>query len=597
LAPIAVVTLLALGLRLYRIDAQSLWYDEGISAHQLTRSFGEIVSAAAQDTHPPLYYWTLKAWGSVFGASEIGLRSLSACWGVAAVALTGLIGRRLFGPRAAWLAALLLACSPLAVYYSQEVRMYAQVTALGLLAAWAYVRRDWLLYILAAVGTLYSQYLGVAFLLALNLHAAFALRGRPLLVWLGSNCIVAIAFLPWLPVFVAQQAHDLNVSPRTPATLGSQTLSAYGGGLASGDLSLWGGGLLIALALAGWSASSLRARSPHPPAAVAAAGLSLLLWLVPLGLVLALGLRSGLFELRYLDLGLPGVCLLAGAAIARARLLAPVLAVVALVPAAAGLQRQYFDPTLFRDDYRGVAQAIAIQAQPSDAIVLSAPNQAEVFSFYYQGPLTVVGLPAQRPADPTDTRQRLEALRAEHPRLWLVEWAMNEADPRGIIATWLAQNGFQAGHAWYGSLQLALVAFASADEATERVDAALDNGVLLEGFRVPAGPLGPGDTLPITLLWRVQRAPGDARWKVFTHLLDAQQRVVAQRDSEPVDGLEPTNSWQAGQSVEDHYGIPLPADLPAGTYDVEIGMYLGDHRATFVGGGDHLVLRTMTVSR
>ncbi|HYY89225.1 MAG TPA: hypothetical protein VFA49_10550, partial [Chloroflexota bacterium] len=131
----------------------------------------------------------------------------------------------------------------------------------------------------------------------------------------------------------------------------------------------------------------------------------------------------------------------------------------------------------------------------------------------------------------------------------------------------------------------------------ERVDAALDNGVLLEGFRVPAGPLRPGDTLPITLLWRVQRAPGDARWKVFTHLLDAQQRVVAQRDSEPVDGLEPSNSWQAGQSIEDHYGIPLPADLPAGTYDVEIGMYLGDHRATFVGGGDHLVLRTMTVSR
>ena len=173
---------------------------------------------------------------------------------------------------------------------------------------------------------------------------------------------------------------------------------------------------------------------------------------------------------------------------------------------------------------------------------------------------------------------------------------MNEADPRGIIATWLAQNGFQASHDWYGSLQLVLVSFASADETTEHVDLALDNGITLDSYRLPAGAVRPGETLPITLLWRVQRAPGDTRWKVFTHLLDGQQQVVAQRDSEPVDALEPTNTWQAGQSIEDHYGIPIPADLPAGDYVLEVGMYVGDHRATFVGRGDHLVLKTLTIS-
>src|SRR5215475_6662679 len=91
------VVLVAAVLRWYRIDAQSLWYDEGISAHQLTRSFPEIVGAAAQDTHPPLYYWTLKAWGEVFGPSPLALRSLSAAWGVVMVLLTYLVGRRLFG--------------------------------------------------------------------------------------------------------------------------------------------------------------------------------------------------------------------------------------------------------------------------------------------------------------------------------------------------------------------------------------------------------------------------------------------------------------------------------------------------------------------
>ena len=100
------VAALAAALRWFRIDAQSLWYDEGISAHQLTRSFSEILRAAALDTHPPLYYWTLKAWGDTIGASELELRSLSAVWGVAAVVLTFLIGRRLFGTLVGTLAAL-----------------------------------------------------------------------------------------------------------------------------------------------------------------------------------------------------------------------------------------------------------------------------------------------------------------------------------------------------------------------------------------------------------------------------------------------------------------------------------------------------------
>ena len=613
--PIALVTLLAVGLRFYRMDAQSLWYDEGISAHQLTRSYAEILTAASLDTHPPLYYWTLKAWGSVFGASEVGLRSLSAVCGALAVVLTWLIGRRAFGSLVGWCAALLLACSPLAIYYSQEVRMYAPVTALGLLAAWAYLERWYVMYALAAAATLYTQYLGAAFLLALNLHWLFcsaAQAGQRLrrpsqgrtprvraagwgvgLRWLVANAAAALLFLPWFPTFVAQQSHALNVSPRTGSTLALSTLAAYGGGVANGDPSLVAGAVLIGLALVGFVLTGRRASG----------WLALLLWSVPLGLVLVLGLRSGLFELRYLDLGLPGLVLLAAAGIVGLAERAPVaragLAValtgVALLPGLPALQRQYFDPALFRDDYRGLVQTIASQSQPGDAIVLSAPNQSEVFSFYYHGPLAVVPLPAQRPIDAADTRRRLEALKAQHPRAWVVEWAMQEADPPGVIATWLAQNGFQASHAWYGTLQLELVSFGEAEAPAQAVELPLDNGVVLASYRASTGGLRPGDTLAVTLVWRAEQAPGPVPWKVFTHVLDEQQHVVAQRDSEPVDRLQPTTHWQPGQVVEDHYGITLPADMQPGTYVLEIGMYQGDHRATFLGHGDHLVLGTVQV--
>ncbi len=299
-----VVCGLALALRVYRLDAQSLWYDEGISAHQVTRSFGEIAAAAGQDTHPPLYYWLLKLWAERFGQTEDGLRSLSVVFGVASVALTFAIGRRLFGLGAAFVAALIVACAPLAVYYSQEVRMYTQVLAFGLLASWAYLRRIHWLYALAGAATIYSHYLGFAFLAALNLHALLwwrRLDRRSWLFWLGANALIALLFLPWLPTFLQQSTgRALNTSPRTLGGLTLDTISGYGGGLTTGDLAVAGGALLVALAVIGLVLGLQR------PSLRFGTSLALLLWLVPLGLVEVLGIREGLFELRYLVVSMPG---------------------------------------------------------------------------------------------------------------------------------------------------------------------------------------------------------------------------------------------------------------------------------------------------
>jgi mannosyltransferase len=598
-----VAAALAAALRWFRIDAQSLWYDEGISVHQLTRSFPDIVRAAALDTHPPLYYWTLKAWGETLGASELALRSLSATWGVVAVVATFFLGRRLFGPLVAVIAALLLAASPLAVYYSQEVRMYAQVTALALVAAYGYASGRYWLYALAALATLYSQYLGVAVLLAINLHALLfwrALAWRGWMRWGLANVVVAAGFLPWLPTFIEQQSHALNTSPRTLAGLAVDTATAYGGGLAEGDLFLAVGVLLVALALLAFAVSltrfGARAAVLTPGVAgsgVAAATLAMVLWLAPLALVLLLGLRSGLFEIRYLVLSLPGLMLLAALAIVRLTrypLVATVAAALLLVPSTLALQQQYFEPTLARDDYRGLVAAIEREARPTDVVVLSAPNQTEIFGYYYHGGLPAIGLPAQRPIDAADTRRRLDAIRGQYDRVWLVSWAMREADPGGVISGWLAENGFQATHAWYGSVQLALVGFGAADAPTHKVDAALDNGIVLDGYRLASRTLKPGETLALTLVWRAARGPTADRWKVFTHLLDSGSAVVAQRDAEPADNLRPTTSWRKGEQVEDNYGIAIPSTLPAGRYTLEIGMYAGERRSTFDGQSDHLVL-------
>jgi hypothetical protein len=402
------------------------------------------------------------------------------------------------------------------------------------------------------------------------------------LAWLAANAAIAVAFVPWLPTFIDQQSHALNTSPRIALGLTTQTLTAFGGGVASSDIFLWAGVLLCVLALIGFALSHEWYAST----------LGLLLWLAPLGLVIGLGLRLGLFEIRYLVLCLPGLCLLAAVGILRVVPRPLVIAPLALTlaPAAIGLTAQYFDPALARDNYRDLVVDIQREARPTDAIVLVAPNQVEIFGYYYHGPLQVIGLPAQRPLDVQDTYQRLDAIRSRHERVWLVAWAMPEADPKGVIATWLAENGFQATHQWYGSVQLALVGFAPTDATTQKIDANLDNGIVLDGYRVTSWTLKPGETLDLTLVWRAARGPTVDRWKVFTHLLNCDSVVVAQRDAEPGDNLRPTSTWQRGEQIQDNYGIAIPTDLPPGNYTLEIGMYDGDKRSIIDGTADHLIV-------
>jgi len=78
----------------------------------------------------------------LFGCSVVACRSLSVLAGVATVPLVALLGAALAGRTAGAVAALLLAFSPLHMYYSQEIRMYSLVTALCALSAWALNRSE-----------------------------------------------------------------------------------------------------------------------------------------------------------------------------------------------------------------------------------------------------------------------------------------------------------------------------------------------------------------------------------------------------------------------------------------------------------------------
>jgi mannosyltransferase len=139
------IILLALGQRLYRLDAQSLWYDEGFSVYLARMDLPEITARTAADIQPPLYYYLLHAWTGLLGDSEKALRGLSLLFGVLAIPLIYGLASELFHSRlAALLAALLLAVSPLHVWYGQEARMYTLLTFLCLLSSYCLLLLIWL---------------------------------------------------------------------------------------------------------------------------------------------------------------------------------------------------------------------------------------------------------------------------------------------------------------------------------------------------------------------------------------------------------------------------------------------------------------------
>ena len=88
------------------------------------------------DTNPPLYYVLLNFWTRWFGTDDVAVRCFSLLCGLACFPLLWSLGRKVGGEATAWVACVLFACSPRAIYYSAEARMYSLLWFQALLLAW-----------------------------------------------------------------------------------------------------------------------------------------------------------------------------------------------------------------------------------------------------------------------------------------------------------------------------------------------------------------------------------------------------------------------------------------------------------------------------
>jgi len=144
--------------------------------------------------------------------------------------------------------------------------------------------------------------------------------------------------------------------------------------------------------------------------------------------------------------------------------------------------------------------------------------------------------------------------------------------------------------------------FANPLRSARPVQARFGERVILLGYELDAEAIAPGERLTLTLYWQAL-GPVETGYTVFTHLIDAQERIWAQHDGLPADGARPTDRWEVGELVVDRHALTVsPGALP-GLYQLEVGLYRAETGARLPAldgdgrplAGDRVLLGPVTV--
>ena len=467
--------LVAFALRAYNLDFQSLWRDE-VDAIRFSsppflalESVQNIVGVLTQTGHNgPLYFVALRGWRTLSGDSEFALRYASLLGGVLMVALTYQAARRLrLGPSVALIAALLVATSPYALWYSQEAKMYTWLTCLILLALYAYQaalsarRRQFGWWVLFVVATSLSFYLHILSPLMLPVYVAWGLMQWPRLKanWLGWLVSMGMLTLPYLPLLLWQaplliddfhSGHPFYPIQRQMSLL----LHLYSLGILQARFSVMVIVLTVFLAFVGL----LRGR--------ASSRFQVALWFIfPPLLVFLVSLRVPVFEDRYLIYILPAYYLLVALGLVTIVAREPGLAwsLLALI-VALNLWNGWRQATIIiKPDFRDAARYL-VSAAPgpmgcgrsrAPQIMFQMPYLQHTFAYYARAkfePLDGIWSNNNRP--PEQVAAEMRHLTEGVDDLWLVVSEEEQWDRRHLTRTWLDEQARLVDEAHFVNVDL-----------------------------------------------------------------------------------------------------------------------------------------------
>jgi 4-amino-4-deoxy-L-arabinose transferase-like glycosyltransferase len=610
------ILILATGARLYYIQSQSVWFDEGWSAYAANQP---TLPAALQadPTNPPLYYGLLNLFARGFGDSTLALRWVSTLLGLLLIPLAYQLGKRLFNQRAGVMAAFLTAFCPLLWWASQEIRMYTLLALLvtGAALAWhSLLRRSswraWFALWGCELALLYAHNTGpivalwlnaVTFLVWLsdfitksrlrnakhnNLAASSALSTKSsvyapqhsALLWLGGQIGVALLWSPWfISRFVRLPEANSAVGHISPMSFG--LLSRLWQAVWTGSWAMVGQeSLLVALS----ALLAVLALLLIPWRQAAARWLVLHVLLLTGGVWLGLALLGNEIHGRYLVMIAPLLLVAIGAGFARlfseshgasvgARHVLPLLGIgVILLTFLASVHFATTNPAYQHDDARGMVQYYADHLTANDTVLDWSYADRYELAYYWNR----LGVRAHRVTLPEggDLDQILPLL-PKSGDVALNVWYTQRADYRGMMSCLLGNGTINPPEQFtvYGmsdllyrapSLdlpELKLVNISVADKAQITAVGGIHDSTANRALCLP---------IKLTL---TQKMDVDLKMAV---VVDWDGIEVARADAIFANAVQQTTSQlAAGDTVTAYPLLRLPYGAPAGTYSSWLTVY------------------------
>lgn len=421
-------------LRFCALSAESFWFDEAYSVWVAEHSVGWHIALSTQRIFPPLYYLLLHFWLPL-GRSEFIVRSLSVFIGLGSIWAIYALAKRLFGARVGVISALLLAISPLHIWYSQEARMYILLAGLGLCSGYFMLLAleegkvwHWLAYVLSTAMAMNAHYFAVFLVPFQNAYVLYLLlrrEARPGLWkrWLPSQVAVGLLSVIGLAgIFSSESTYwwgllDTWHGAPTWRDLVALMFSFSLGTTADGALFYWGGlllfGLCVACSFIVWKRRRLTLSLDDGVV------FSLLYLVVPLGSVFLLSQVQSFWVLRYIFPFLPPYCIIVALGITRV----PGRALRALLLGAVVLASAWPIANMYRyeqkENWRAAVQYISAEEQTDDVILLVDEDIWLPFEHYYEGSVRRVGV-SRVVTDRDLLSARVGMLLPHHARIWLV---------------------------------------------------------------------------------------------------------------------------------------------------------------------------------
>ncbi len=481
---IAVLLVLAATLlRLYRLEHESLWWDEYASHVFLDaptlREFLDL-NHTLDPLSLPVYFSIEYFWARYAHDSVYGLRLLSIGLSLLTLPFVFALGRRLYGPWAGGVAVLLLVLSPAHIHHAQGIRMYALFILLAAVMVWSFIRLreaprtlSWILHLAASLLLYWTHPMAGLVSAALGAWLLLNWRGHKTLFiqWTAAQAVLfapTVWYLSRVRFWPQDTTGQWMESPSISTLLADifyDDISGFHWQFRFGPLAERLGGLrlvpdlffallitalLLYLAL---RACRDRARGDKKVSAMSAL---LGLWLVlpPLTLFVVSWLWRPCMFPRYTAHCSLALYLLLGGAVQHIGNRRVRVGAVCLLTVCMLLQWLWLQPGPQRTDWRAAAQLIHAQAGPGDIVVVENTLWRDVFvhntRYMSQGllPIPVAAARGERPLAAATllylgiaSRQDRAGL-ADDIRVWVV-YGTDYFDPAPLFAfeDMMAANG------------------------------------------------------------------------------------------------------------------------------------------------------------